>query len=106
MAINSVAPLVVAMDATDEVEVPATPSVAVPFSVADTEAEVVTVNVVWAVALPVSVATIVLAPAVLDGTVNVAVQPPVALTVGLVGLMVSAEPAKVTDTVLVAMKPV
>ena len=42
-------------------------------------------------------------PFVAAGTVKVAVQPPVLLEVIVVGLVVNAEPPKVTVTVLVAL---
>jgi hypothetical protein len=62
----------------------------------------VTVKLVDALALPVSVAVIVCAPLPEAGTVNVADHEPSAATVGLAGLIVRALPPKVTLTVLVA----
>ena len=66
-------------------------------------AEALTVKLAEAFAPPVSVAVMVFAPLVAVGTVKVADQEPLEPTVGLAGLSVRADPAKVADTVLPAM---
>jgi hypothetical protein len=66
-------------------------------------AEALTVKLAEAFAPPVSVAVMVFTPLVAVGTVKVADQEPLEPTVGLAGLSVRADPAKVADTVLPAM---